>query len=112
VREPAVGKPTALSGLIVGGMNDVLNSAAYAQSAWWNRIPATSWILLAVIAACCNALLGYSSSQARGQLSFFLILPFITALAFMLIADLDTPRGGFVHVAPENLISLSESLPR
>jgi hypothetical protein len=111
VREPALRTPTPLSALVVGGMNDVLNSAAYTQAAWWNRIPAISWILLAVIAAFCNVLLGYSSSQARGQLSFFLILPFVASLAFMFIADLDTPRGGFVHVVPENLISLSESLP-
>jgi hypothetical protein len=112
VREPAVRTQTPVTALVVGGMNDVLNSAAYTQAAWLNRIPATSWILLAVIAVCCNTLIGYSSSQARGQLSFFLILPFVVSLAFMLIADLDTPRGGLVHVVPENLMSLSETLPR
>jgi hypothetical protein len=112
VREPALRTPTPLSALVVAGMNDVLNSAAYTQAAWWNRIPATSWILLAVIAICSNVLLGYGSSRTRGQLGFFLILPFVVSLAFMLIADLDTPRSGFVQVVPANLISLSESLPR
>jgi hypothetical protein len=37
----------------------------------------------------------------------FFILPAIVAVSFFLIADLDSPRGGVIRVAPQNLISLS-----
>jgi hypothetical protein len=32
------------------------------------------------------------------------------SIAFMLIADIDTPRHGLIEVRPQNLISLVESL--
>jgi hypothetical protein len=32
------------------------------------------------------------------------------AISFFLIADMDSPRGGVIRVAPQNLISLSSSL--
>ena len=39
VRRPAMAQPTPVIALAVAGMNDVLNSQGYTQSAWWNRIP-------------------------------------------------------------------------
>jgi len=32
------------------------------------------------------------------------------SIAFFLIADIDSPRGGIIHVNPQNLVSLVESL--
>ena len=46
VRVPAVAQPTPVIALAVAGMNDVLNSQAYTQAAWWNRIPASAWGLM------------------------------------------------------------------
>jgi hypothetical protein len=40
----------------------------------------------------------------------FLILPLVLAIAFLLIADIDSPRSGAIRVIPQNLVSLSESL--
>jgi hypothetical protein len=37
------------------------------------------------------------------------ILPIIVSIAFLLIADIDSPRGGIIRVLPQNLISLSQS---
>jgi hypothetical protein len=34
----------------------------------------------------------------------------IVAIAFFLIADIDSPRSGIIRVAPQNLIALVESL--
>ena len=39
-----------------------------------------------------------------------LILPLVVAIAFFLIADIDSPGGGFIRVNPRNLLSLSQSL--
>jgi hypothetical protein len=112
VQNPALAQPTPLMALAVAGMNDVLNSQGYTQAAWWNRIPSAAWGLMIAIAICCNVLVGYAASGARAKSTVFLILPFFVSIAFLLIADIDAPRGGLIHVPPQNLVSLSQSLPR
>ena len=101
---------TPIIALAVAGMNDVLNSQAYTQAAWWNRIPVAAWIMIIVIAVCSNLLLGFGAKSARAG-SFLLVLPLAIAISLLLIADIDSPRRGLIHVAPQNLISLSQSLP-
>jgi hypothetical protein len=89
-------------------MNEVLDSAGYTQAAWWNRIPVSAWSLMAVIAVCSNVMIGYACDRKR---TFLLtVLPFVLSVAFLLIAEIDSPRGGVIQVGPENLISLSQSL--
>lgn len=109
VQVPAVAQPTPISALVVVSINDVLNSQGYTQAAWWNRIPTAAWALMAAMAVCCNFLIGYGS-RGRGGKKLLLILPLISGIAFMLIADIDTPRRGIIHVVPLNLHSLAESL--
>jgi hypothetical protein len=110
VRLPAARRPTAVSALVLAGMNDVLNSQGYTQAAWWNRIPTSGWFLIAIIAIGANVLVGYNSYQGKGRAFVLLIVPVLASIAFMLIADLDSPRGGLIRVSPQNLLSLSESL--
>jgi hypothetical protein len=33
------------------------------------------------------------------------------SISFFLIADIDSPRGGVIRVAPQNLVSLAQNLP-
>ena len=47
-------------------------------------------------------------AQKKGAL--FTVLPFLLAVAFFLIADIDSPRRGVIRVRPQNLLSLSDSL--
>jgi len=110
VQAPAVAQPTPVMALVVSGMNDVLNSQGYTQAAWWNRIPTSAWGLMIGIAVCCNLQVGYGSRSAKGIMLF--ILPLIVSISFLLIADIDSPRGGFIHVVPQNLVSLLQSLPK
>ena len=49
VRVVAAAQPTPTVALAVSGMNDVLNAQGYTQAAWWNRIPASAWGLVAGI---------------------------------------------------------------
>jgi hypothetical protein len=41
-----------------------------------------------------------------------LVLPFLVSIAFLLIADIDAPRHGLIHVSPQNLESLAKSIGR
>ena len=63
---------------------------------------------MAGIAICCNLLIGYGAHQTDRRI--FLIVPIAVSIAFFLISDIDRPRGGSILVAPQNLLSLSQSL--
>lgn len=107
VQASAVAQPTVLTSIAATGMNDVLNSEGYTQAAYLNRIPLESWVLLAVIALCCNLLIGFGAHRARPLL---IVLPLAVSLSFFLIADIDAPRGGVIRVQPQNLLRLSQAL--
>jgi hypothetical protein len=110
VQTPAIAVPSPVAALAVSVMNEVLNAAGSAQAAWWNRIPDAAWMLLAVIAILCNTLIGYGVLQRRFLSVPALVLPLLVSIAFFLIADIDSPRGGVIHVGPKNLLSLAPSL--
>ena len=108
VTGPANAQPTPVIALAVSGMNDVTNSQGYTQAAWWNRIPAAAWGMMTAIALVANVLLGVGAHRTKATL--FVVVPLVVAVAFMLIADIDSPRGGVIRVRPQNLESLSSSL--
>jgi len=92
---PAASVSTPTIALAVAGMNDVLNAQGYTQAAWWNRIPRAAWILMLSIAVCCHLLIGFGVRDRRAELPLLLALPLVMSISFFLIADIDSPRGGF-----------------
>jgi hypothetical protein len=110
VRGPATAQPTVLAGLVASGMNDVLNSQGYTQAAWWNRIPLAAWCLMAAIAILGCTLVGYGARTFKAEAYFISVLPLAISVSFFLIADIDSPRGGLIRVAPQNLIDVSRSM--
>jgi hypothetical protein len=101
-------QPTAVKALAVAGMNDMLNAQGYTQAAWWNRIPVAAWALMGLIAIACNLVLGYGEHSKRMVL--LLVIPVVVSISFLLIADIDSPRGGVIRVMPVNLIAVAQSL--
>ena len=101
VETTALEQQTATRALTVSGMNDVLNSQGYTQAAWWNRIPASAWALVAFIAIGCNLLVGYGAHGAGVKAGLLFILPLLVSTSFLLIADIDCPHNGFIHVTPK-----------
>jgi len=110
VQLPAAAQPTPPLTITAMGMNDVLNSKGYTQAAWLNRIPTAAWCLMAVIAVCCNLLIGYGARRGGARTTLLVVLPLVISISFTLIADIDSPRGGVVRVHAENLTNLSHSL--
>jgi hypothetical protein len=101
---------TASIALVAAGMNDVLNSQGYVQAAWWNRIPLTAWALMAAIAICANLLVGFGARNFEKNIGLFMIFPFVIAVSFFLIADIDSPRGGVIRIEARNLVALKNNL--
>ena len=112
VRVPAAAHPTPITSLVLSGMNDVLNSRGFTQAGYLNRIPTSTWWLMATVAVCCNVLFGYGATNTKAGRGLALVPPFIVAISFLLIGDIDSPRHGLIRVAPENLISLARSFGR
>jgi hypothetical protein len=88
----------------------VLNAQGYTQAAWWNRIPPAAWLLMIIIAVCSNILIGYGAHRTKARRLLLFVLPLVVSISFFLIADIDSPRGGVIHVLPQNLKSLAESM--
>jgi hypothetical protein len=102
-------RPDPTTALAVSGMNDVLNSQGCTQAAWLNRIPSAAWVFLGLIAIIANFLMGYRE-RSTGMFAL-LALPVVVSIAFFLLADIDSPGGGgVIHIAPQNLISVSQSM--
>ena len=110
VRGPATARPTPVTALVLAGMNDVINSKGYTQAAFWNRIPRPVWWLMAAIALCSNVLFGFRSRDGKAARKLSLVLPLVVSIAFLLIADIDAPRHGLIHVSAQNLENLAKSL--
>jgi len=111
VRDAAIAQPTPIAALVVGGMNDVINTQGYTQAAWLNRIPVSAWALMMVIAFFSNLMQGYGVRGESGRRVLLFVLPITVSLSLSLIADIDSPRGGLIRVVPQNLISLQQSFP-
>lgn len=110
VRGPAELRPSYITGLIATGMNDVINMQGWVQAVWWNRIPASAWVLMMAIGVFCNVVFGYSTLEPETRMKRLAVLPLLVGIAFLLIADIESPRHGAIHVVPENLIALSHTL--
>ncbi|MDM0047627.1 hypothetical protein [Variovorax sp. J22R115] len=108
VAAPAAAAPSPTMALVAMGMNDVLNAQGYTQAAWWNRIPSAAWILMLTIGICCHVLVGYGVKDPKEERALLLVLPLVMSIAFMLIADIDSPRSGAILVQPVNLLSIAE----
>jgi hypothetical protein len=103
VQSCALAQPTPITALAVASVNDVFDSHGNAQAAWQDRIPIAAWTLIGGIAVFCNVLLGYTSRRAGDKAVRLLILPILVSCSLSLIADLESPYGGVIHMVPRNL---------
>ncbi|GJG95056.1 hypothetical protein CBA19C6_11225 [Cupriavidus pauculus] len=91
-------------------MNDVINSQGYAEATWLNRIPVSAWCLMIAIAFFSTFMQGYGARAETSKAFLLLVLPMTVSLSLALIADIDSPQGGLIQVAPQNLQNLAASL--
>lgn len=89
--------------LFVSALNDTIDVSEKRTAALENRIPTAAWILLLFIGAVCCALVGVNT----GRRSAAVALPMVIAGVMMLIADLDSPRSGFIQVRQSSMERLA-----
>lgn len=106
VSEEGMRHPSPTMALVLSGMNEVLDAEGRTQSAFWNRIPDAAWFLMGIIAIVGCLMIGSGAHTRRALVP---VLPLVIATAFLLISDLDSPRGGLTRVKPYNLLHLANS---
>ena len=97
-----------VQGMLISGLNDVMNSEASTQAAFDNRVPLVAWLLIVVIASGCSFLIGLRAH--RTDWLVFLVIPIAVSISLFLIADLDSPREGAIQNGPKNLIRLTDAI--
>lgn len=102
-RSEAVAAPSSNTQMVVLGVNDAINTQGYAQAAALNRIPHSAWLLLGTVALVANFLVGWGTRRPQIDVLLLLIFPLVVSMSFVLIADIDAPRGGLIRVVPQNL---------
>lgn len=77
-------------------------------SSWRRQIPGPAWALLILFALCSNFLIGYNARGVQGNNLLIVTFPGLIALSLFMIAEIDVPGEGLIHVMPDNLKALHE----
>lgn len=59
---------------------------------------------------CSNFLIGYNIRGKSGSNTLIFIIPAVTALALFMIAEIDVPGKGIIHVSPDNLTAVRTTI--
>lgn len=77
---------------------------------WQEQIPAAAWILLFLFSVSSNLLIGYNIRGIQGKNWMIYILPFLMAVSLFIIAEIDVPGEGVIHVSSKNLDALKSRI--
>lgn len=103
-------KPDPILAMALNACNDLYTAQQKTLASWRNQVPGTAWAILLVFGLCSNFLIGYNVRGQRGSNRLIFIIPAITALALFMIAEIDVPGKGIIHVSPDNLNALLVTL--
>jgi hypothetical protein len=95
-QESARQDPTAITGRFVSSLNEMIDLSEKRLTALENRVPPTIWLMLLLIAFVTCLPLGYW--QRRRFWLVAVVIPLMIAIVMGLIADLDSPRSGFLRL--------------
>ncbi len=106
-------QPAALSSLIAGGMNNVIELASSRRAALEARLPSIAFGSLVLFSVVAAAMLGFVSGSGTHPRRFgAVVLLVLLALALGLILDLDRPLRGTIRVSQQPLIDARASMGR
>jgi hypothetical protein len=99
-------------GLFVQSLNEVIDLHAKRITAGIrNRVPEVIWIALFAVAVISLGAMGYHAGLVRTSRSLAIVAVGVTfTVVIGLVADLDSPREGFLKVSQQALVDLRESM--
>lgn len=102
--------PNPVIASVLTAFSDLYVSEEKTMASWRYQIPGAAWILLILFAASANVLIGYNIRGLPGNNIMILILPLLTTMALFMIAEIDIPGEGVIHVTPDDLMNLRTDL--
>jgi len=92
---------TAVVGTYILTLNDTIDVSAKQLASFENRVPKSVWIIITIVAIFQSFAAGFSLKR---RLWFSLVTaPLVIAVVMALIADLDSPHTGLIHVEQNSL---------
>lgn len=106
----ATQQPDAVIVSVLNACNDLYTAQQKTMSSWRHQIPSAAWALLVFFAICSNFLIGCTIRGHNNRHVLVLIIPAVIALTLFMIAEIDVPGKGLIHVTPNNLTSIMTTI--
>ncbi|WP_027017089.1 bestrophin-like domain [Comamonas composti] len=103
ISQIAKARPDPVIATALNAVNDLYTAQQKTMSSWRHQIPHAAWAILILFAVCSNFLIGFNIRGRRGSNVLILTIPAITAITLFMIAEIDVPGKGMIHVQPDNL---------
>lgn len=100
--------PNPVLASVLTAYNDLYIAQEKTTVSWRDQIPNIVWGLLIFFAVVSNVFIGYTARKEQGMNMLILVLPFLITSALFIIAEIDIPGQGVIHVTPDDLLSLKE----
>lgn len=100
--------PNPVIASVLAAYNDLYVAQEKTMVSWRYQIPNIVWALLIFFAIVSNFLIGYNARKEQGVNTIILLLPFLITMALFIIAEIDIPGKGVIHVTPDDLMALKE----
>ena len=101
-------RPTLFTSLFVQKLNETIDLNARRLAAQQNRLPRAIWFVLLSLSMLTCLLVGLT--QRPLVIPAMLVMPLMISIVFAVIADLDTPKSGLIHIGSGSLERLKTDL--
>jgi hypothetical protein len=92
---------SAIISAYVQSLNDTISVAERRLAGFEHRVPKTVWVIIVIVGVVQSFVTGYHLKQ---KFWFALVItPLVVAVVMGLIADLDSPHTGFIHVEQNSM---------
>lgn len=105
-KEAARQSPSPMTALFIASLNDTIDLSEKRLAAFEKRIPPTIWFMLLLISLLTCLTFGYGLRRRFWLVA--VVSPLMIAIVMGLIADLDSPRSGFLREDLRSLERLSQ----
>lgn len=110
ISKVAKANPDPIIAMALNACNDLYVAQQKTMASWRHQIPGAAWFILIIFGVCSNFLVGYNVRGRSSRSAMIFVIPAVTALALFMIAEIDVPGKGIIHVSPDNLESLRVTL--
>lgn len=103
IGQVAKNNPDTMLGMALNACSELYMTQQKTMASWRYQIPGAAWAILLIFGLCSNFLIGYNARKSNANYALLFFIPAIMALSLFMIAQIDIPGEGIIHVEPVNL---------